>query len=757
MGAIVWLYLTANGELQFEGSVGARANANLMVGVTKPEGGSYAMVGNLARASGITTEENFIEAPFFDGDFTASARLGLSVDVDGFFGGLRIANLAADVVGQTNFGAKGTFANVLPDIGATWQTLGSTCLQTSYGAGVILSGQASFGLKEAGIDLSYSNQSPTEDELVILGPHTTLGFPTWYTFDGTSKCYPKPVVQTATVVPDATYLNLQVTGTNLPSDLALSMSPSNICAGAIETIHPDGYLDTKVNYRCIPAGVLKSFTYTLSSAKASNLDASAVSGSWATPTATVSISPVAPTASDAVLFTLTTTYDYIKSAIWTFVGVVGQFITDVTNGVSATLSMAFGMPGTYQASVTYTTGADGTGIKVGQQTYTFTVAASSATHIPTTNITAVIDDYGSSTGTIANGGSTDDATPTLQGTLSAALGTGQSVRVYDGTGANPLGAATANGTAWSFMPNTSLATGTHTFTAVVATVDGVEGQRSAAYIVNISTVPTTTATGALNDTGIDWCTENITTPSVWVNNAVCSAITWGANLWGTQQDAFFGRDAQARAGTLTKVGSGIAGFDFTRLGSSGQPLAIQNATWSDTGNEAAGTRWDCVRDNVTSLIWEVKRKDDPTHLRHYGHTYTWYNPDGSTNGGSAGYETGGVCTGVADTSKCNTKAYKTAVNALTGGQALCGFNDWRLPSKDELSTLANLGRLNPAIDNNHFPDVNLVQSVPGATWSSSPYANGGVHAWIVGFYDGYDYARSKSSSGFTVRLVRSGQ
>jgi hypothetical protein len=154
-----------------------------------------------------------------------------------------------------------------------------------------------------------------------------------------------------------------------------------------------------------------------------------------------------------------------------------------------------------------------------------------------------------------------------------------------------------------------------------------------------------------------------------------------------------------------------------------------------------------VRDNVTGLIWEIKRMDDPIHLRHYAHTYTWYNPDSSTNGGSAGYETGGACTGV---TKCNTNAYKFAVNALPSGQALCGFNDWRVPSKDVLSTLAHLGRVTPSIDSNHFPDGSA------HAWSSSPNAASGDYAWVVDFNDGSDEIAIKSYGG-AVRLVRSGQ
>jgi hypothetical protein len=153
-----------------------------------------------------------------------------------------------------------------------------------------------------------------------------------------------------------------------------------------------------------------------------------------------------------------------------------------------------------------------------------------------------------------------------------------------------------------------------------------------------------------------------------------------------------------------------------------------------------------VRDNVTGLVWEVKR-NDPNHLRHIGHPYTWYNPDSTTNAGSAGTEASSLCKGVADETKCNTQSYVAAVNAA----GLCGKTDWRLPTVDELRNLAHTGRTNPAIDTDYFPNTAAER-----TWSSSPDANNNIYAWFVHFYDGQDGSALKSSA-YRVRLVRAGQ
>ncbi|MBK5930897.1 hypothetical protein CCR82_10260 [Halochromatium salexigens] len=239
-----------------------------------------------------------------------------------------------------------------------------------------------------------------------------------------------------------------------------------------------------------------------------------------------------------------------------------------------------------------------------------------------------------------------------------------------------------------------------------------------------------TATYPLNDTGIDWCADGNT------NNLDCSDTAFDF----PGQDGEYGRDALAREGRLDKVGAGHAGFDFTKLDANGDPLSIQDAAWSDDGREIDGTRWSCVRDNHTGLIWEVKTDDDG--LRDKDHEYTWYNPE--TNGGRAGTQDGGSC----NQSDCDTHAYVQAVNE----QGLCGAKDWRLPSVDELLSIVSNDRTDPAIDTNYFPNARSSRF-----WSSSPVASASNGAWVVHFDHGSVYNDGYVNGDLPVRLVRAGQ
>ncbi len=124
----------------------------------------------------------------------------------------------------------------------------------------------------------------------------------------------------------------------------------------------------------------------------------------------------------------------------------------------------------------------------------------------TAAITAITDNVGAFKGTVARGGTTDDATPTLTGTLSSTLESGESLAVYR-NGAK-VGTATwkASGstTTWSFTEASPVADGQHSWSVRVEHTSGAVGTSSDIYSATIYTGPTlifgTSASDALRGT-----------------------------------------------------------------------------------------------------------------------------------------------------------------------------------------------------------------------------------------------------------------
>lgn len=250
--------------------------------------------------------------------------------------------------------------------------------------------------------------------------------------------------------------------------------------------------------------------------------------------------------------------------------------------------------------------------------------------------------------------------------------------------------------------------------------------RFADTVTELANSPKTTVSacyGKLNDTGWQGCGDNLS------NNLACPV----ANFKG--QDGDYGRDALARGGKLRKTGKGNAGFDFTKIANDGSKLPATAAL-------GAGAKdWACTLDNVTGLLWEVKTADGG--LRDQDNLYSWYNPNNTVNGGSAGYQNGGYCTG--DIS-CDTQGYVQAVNKAK----LCGKSYWRLPKKSELLSIVDYSTYSPAIDSDYFP--NTVSSM--FYWSSSPSPDNfnETGAWVVSFYSGDSIDGAKSNID-VIRLV----
>jgi hypothetical protein len=95
------------------------------------------------------------------------------------------------------------------------------------------------------------------------------------------------------------------------------------------------------------------------------------------------------------------------------------------------------------------------------------------------SITTVSDDFGTTTGGVANGGTSDDTTPTLAGTAEA----NAIVTILDGT--TVLGTTTAVGGAWTYTP-AALPTGAHNFTVTATDAAGNASVASSAFAVTIT-------------------------------------------------------------------------------------------------------------------------------------------------------------------------------------------------------------------------------------------------------------------------------
>ncbi|UCL84704.1 Ig-like domain-containing protein [Pseudomonas sp. HS-18] len=113
------------------------------------------------------------------------------------------------------------------------------------------------------------------------------------------------------------------------------------------------------------------------------------------------------------------------------------------------------------------------------------------------SITHMIDDVGSITGDISNGGYTDDTRPTIQGTGKV----GSIITVYDGSTKLGTAGVAADGS-WTFKPTASLSEGAHTIKATATDLAGnVSDPATFAFIVDTTAPGKPTIDQVLDDVG----------------------------------------------------------------------------------------------------------------------------------------------------------------------------------------------------------------------------------------------------------------
>lgn len=268
----------------------------------------------------------------------------------------------------------------------------------------------------------------------------------------------------------------------------------------------------------------------------------------------------------------------------------------------------------------------------------------------------------------------------------------------------------------------------------------------------------------LNDTGI----------VTWYDNGSFTEAQPNANYPG--QDAEFGRDTD-----ITNVDDGPTAFSFTKLDYAGNTLPSNslNAT--------------CVQDNRTGLVFELKQEaqilpllagealkeyiekalEDGTYEYNAAHLnwrannygYYWYSDDSTNNGGGSGAQ-GGVFVNEQypissscafrnenmsghspEYNSCNTSVYAKAFN----GYAVCGFQDWKLPTIEQLRSIYNYRATGPVgSEVDFFPNT-----IDGDYISSTSSADGSGAAWCIASKTGQVRLCNKHSPNY-VRMVRGG-
>jgi hypothetical protein len=262
--------------------------------------------------------------------------------------------------------------------------------------------------------------------------------------------------------------------------------------------------------------------------------------------------------------------------------------------------------------------------------------------------------------------------------------------------------------------------------------------------------PAPASTGKLNDTGITWggnypkdinqdCSASFNPEQIKEFQKFGQLIPNDPDQGDilSQQDCKHGRDVTANDNR-----DGDAGFVYRKVGAKGQLL------------DANAKSWDCVLDEITGLLWEVKKGSDGTYgnrgLHDSDDLFTWYNPNVATNGGQlgdwnsqynqcAGYTAGQPMT------YCNIEEFAGRVNQ----KGLCGFKDWRVPTLTELASLTHYGRSDPAIDTAYFPHLLREQFY----WSGTPSADVAGTAWALIFQFGQTGSMRHTDS-LAIMLVR---
>jgi hypothetical protein len=204
--------------------------------------------------------------------------------------------------------------------------------------------------------------------------------------------------------------------------------------------------------------------------------------------------------------------------------------------------------------------------------------------------TAIIKDIDDNvapiTGSVAKGGHTNDTTPTLSGTLSEALGSGEVVAVYrDGVKVGTA-AVDSTGTGWSFT-DTGVTDGSHTYTVRAEDTAGNKGTESTPYDIIVDTVAPDAA--------------NLTTVKDDIDSAPSATGSWGA-------------DTDTGSWNIDSTTGSISISGNVNVTSDGKIITNDNTpTLSGTGEAGTTVKiYDGDPDNPNNLVGQTTVASDGT-------------------------------------------------------------------------------------------------------------------------------------------------
>lgn len=193
---------------------------------------------------------------------------------------------------------------------------------------------------------------------------------------------------------------------------------------------------------------------------------------------------------------------------------------------------------------------------------------------------------------------------------------------------------------------------------------------------------------------------------------------------------------------LNKQQDGMVGLDTTSPAAADGKLGF---SYSEVPNPAGGNfpKADCIKDNLTGLVWEVKTnlglRDGRIKYTNYDSTITLQKSDGA--GGYIAPTTAEM------NATTNSIGYKNAINA----NSLCGYTDWRLPTPNEVISIMDFGVAfpGPAVDPAWLPNV-----AAGFVWAATPSYLSPQSVWLGSFNYGGVYLDNSRDNSQGIVLVR---